>query len=103
MTCSEPCHRAKLYRPITNWKCQNNIRTLNLSAQSLDLNPVENLCRKNNLGDSQETSVNQARVAHHSLEPLVSSRPPRQSRQAVRSIQTRCRSNDDEQGLVQIY
>ena len=40
--------QGKYPRPVklvTNWKCQNTIRTLTLSIQPLDLNPVENLYR----------------------------------------------------------
>ena len=36
----ETCHLAKL---VSNWKCQNNTRTLTFPAQSLDMNPIENL------------------------------------------------------------
>src|SRR6218665_1646517 len=39
----EPCHLSKL---VSNWKCQNNTRTLTLPAQSQDRNPIENLWRK---------------------------------------------------------
>src|SRR6218665_1798236 len=40
---NEPCHLAKL---VSNWKCQNNTRTLTSPAQSQDRNPIENLWRK---------------------------------------------------------
>src|SRR6218665_153732 len=38
---NEPCHLAKL---VSNWKCQNNTRTL--PAQSQNRNPIEELWRK---------------------------------------------------------
>ena len=40
---NEPCHLAKL---VSNWKCQNNTRTLTSPAQSQNRNPIENLWRK---------------------------------------------------------
>src|SRR6218665_801249 len=40
---NEPCHLAKL---VSNWKCQNNTRTLTSPAQSQDRNPIENLWHK---------------------------------------------------------
>src|SRR6218665_1642532 len=86
MTMSHGWYRAKL---VANWKCQKNISSLTLPAQSLDLNQIENLYSiKYNLVDSQETSDSQAhieRVAHPRLEPWSHPRQP------VHSIQTRCR------------
>src|SRR6218665_2376525 len=35
---NEPCHLAKL---ASNWKCQNNTRTLTSPAQSQDRNPIK--------------------------------------------------------------
>src|SRR6218665_2444301 len=66
----EPCHCAKL---VTNWKCQNNIRTLTMTVQSLDLNPIENLLYKVALAivKAKKTSVNHAQVdrpAHRRLD-----------------------------------
>src|SRR6218665_2609261 len=40
---NKPCHLAKL---VSNWKCQNNTRTLTSLAQSQDGSPIENLWRK---------------------------------------------------------
>src|SRR6218665_293725 len=40
---NEPCHVAKL---VSNWKCQNNTRTLTSPAQLQDRISIENLWRK---------------------------------------------------------
>src|SRR6218665_2906034 len=40
---NELCHLAKL---VSNWKCQNNTRTVTLPAQSQDMNTIENQWRK---------------------------------------------------------
>src|SRR6218665_2492475 len=91
---------------VTNWKCQNRIRTLTLPTQSQDMSPIENLwCKisENNLGDSYETSDNQTqvdRVAHRSLEPGSHPRPPRQ---AVHSMQTQCSKAIISKGWPKIY
>src|SRR6218665_1696971 len=92
---NELCHLAKL---VSNWKCQNNTRTLTSLAQSQDRNPIEN-----NLGDSQETTDNQTqldRVAHGRQEQ---GSHPRPSRQDVHSIQTRYSKAIMSKGWPKIY
>src|SRR6218665_509824 len=99
---NEPCYLAKL---VSNWKCQNNTKTLTSLAQSQDRNPIENLWRKITLEivKTQETSDNQTqvdRVAHGRLEQGSRPRPPRQD---VHSIQTRCSKAIMSKGWPKIY
>src|SRR6218665_3886986 len=83
---NEPCHLAKL---VSNWKCQNNTRTLTSPAQSQDRNPIENIWRKITLEIVKRHPITKRKL----IESLTAAwnraitPPPRQD---VHSIQTRC-------------
>jgi len=85
----------------TNWKCQNNTRTMTLPAQSQDMNPIENLWHKVTLETRGDMSWDMIQSSaswssrSRSPEPWSHLRP---ARQPVHSIQT---ESDYAQGLSQ--